>query len=370
MVFGFDARDNTININNTTIDTINLIKPDSTGNYHKPSTSGLINPGTIDGETKYYAMIGESLSNSQTSDSDIQGHDHEYYHIRIDKNNITNLNITSSLTIELKMFVNSIKGTTSPNMIFCRRSSYTNGIILFMNASDIVLGLGTGGSDRITFTNVIPLNEWIHLTITVTESQSILYINGVSQQSISSSEYTINLSNTDVSADLLVGSGNPAAMGLYTLDGYVQHVKFYNHELNSSQVESNSNEDVPCLTDSCNILTPKGYVNITSLKKGNMVTTHDKRNVPIIKLLKSFSKIPPNKIRSHQYGHNLPIIDTYISNHHSYQVNDKWLIPKNQNLPKKQSINNIYYHLQLPNYSTDHLIVNGLVMESWDGKLY
>jgi len=27
----------------------------------------------------------------------------------------------------------------------------------------------------------------------------------------------------------------------------------------------------------------------------------------------------------------------------------------------------LFFHIQLPNYKTDNLLVNGMVMESWDG---
>lgn len=155
---------------------------------------------------------------------------------------------------------------------------------------------------------------------------------------------------------------------VFGLDGYVQTVKIYNTELSSEEVISSSNENIPCLTDSCNILTPKGYVNVTFLKEGDVITTPDNRNLPIIKKLKTISKIKSNKIKAHQYGNNKPIIDTFISDNHRYKINGKWLIPKKQNLDKNQTINNIYYHIKLPNYSTDHLIVNELIMESWNGK--
>lgn len=379
LVFGFDARNNTININNTTNDSIDLLEPDVsntniTSIYHKPSIlPDPLLPTTVSGETKYYAMVGESLSNDQTNDNNTANHN--YYHIRIKNIGTNNLNISNSITIQIKMFVNQLNGTSSsPNMIFCRRSNYTDGIILFMNQSNIVLGLGTGGANRITFTNTFTLNnnnnlnKWINLTITVTNTESKLYFNENLEETISSSNYTVNLSNTDVNADLLIGSGNPSAAGLYTLDGYVQSVKIFNTELTSNEINSLTNEDVPCLTDSCNILTPNGYINITNLKENDFVITHDNRKVSIIKILKSISKNPPNKIKSHYYGYNKPIIDTYISDKHAYKVNNKWLIPKDQNLPKKNSINNIYYHLQLQNYSTDHLVINGLIMESWNGK--
>lgn len=371
LVFGFDARENIININNTTHDTVNLITPNveyMTSTYHKPNIlpSPSI-PTVVDGETKYYAIVGESLSNIQTSDSNTSSHN--YYHIRVKNIGKKKIEISNAITIEMKLYINNVIGTTTPNMVFCRRSSYWNGIIFFLTSTTIVLGLGTGGTNRIIFNNNIEYNKWLNFTITVTDVEAKLYLDGDLKETIPESNYTVNLEEVDVNADLLIGSGNPSATGLYTLDGYVQYVKIYNMELTQEQVISNSNEIVPCLTESCNILTPNNYINITSLKKGDIVTTPDNRNVSIIQMFKSSSKNPPTKIKAHLYGKNIPIIDTYLSSNHAYQINGKWLLPKTQNLPIKKSTNNIYYHIQLPNHTTDNLVVNGLITESWDGKL-
>jgi len=67
-------------------------------------------------------------------------------------------------------------------------------------------------------------------------------------------------------------------------------------------------------------------------------------------------------------GQNIISITIY----HAYQVNNKWLLPSKAGLPQQwlEGGNRItYYHLQLPNYFKDNLIVNGLVMEGWDGKM-
>ena len=106
------------------------------------------------------------------------------------------------------------------------------------------------------------------------------------------------------------------------------------------------------------------------MREGDEIITSDNRILKIKKYFRSKSYKLPRLIRAHQYGKNIPMIDTYISDYHAFRVNNKWRIPKKIKLPKKKFSDKIvYYHLQLDNYQTDHLVVNGIEMESWDGKL-
>lgn len=126
---------------------------------------------------------------------------------------------------------------------------------------------------------------------------------------------------------------------------------------------------IPCLTETCNVLTPNGYVNVTGLKEGEMVTTSDNRQVPITRIFKSVSTTLPRVIRAKQYG-NIPLIDTHLSDCHAYKVGSKWKLPKDENLEVEWSADQVtYYHIELPDYYNDHLVVNGLTTESWDGFL-
>ena len=128
---------------------------------------------------------------------------------------------------------------------------------------------------------------------------------------------------------------------------------------------------VPCLTQTCNVLTPNGYQNVSSLKEGDIVTTSDGRNVAIEQLLTSkvnASRITPRVIKANAYGKNMPIVDTHLSDNHAYQVNGVWKLPKNEKLTQQWNEKYVtYYHLKLPNYTQDFLVVNGMNMEGWDG---
>ena len=131
--------------------------------------------------------------------------------------------------------------------------------------------------------------------------------------------------------------------------------------------------NIPCFTKTCYILTPNGYTNITLLKKGDLITTPDNRNVPITNIF--VSKIStelekPYVIRADHYGENKPMLDTYISRKHQYKLNGKWTSPEKEKLKQKWNNNVlVYYHIETPEYMKDNLMVNGIEMESWDGKI-
>ena len=125
---------------------------------------------------------------------------------------------------------------------------------------------------------------------------------------------------------------------------------------------------VPCLTKTCNVLTPNGYINVTKLKVGDYVVSSNDKIVPIVNIMKSNSYKMPVLLPANCLAPKVPLIDTYLSDNHKYFFNGKWFEPKYQNFMKKWKDNKIiYYHVQLPDYYKDHLIVNGLVTESWDG---
>jgi hypothetical protein len=134
-----------------------------------------------------------------------------------------------------------------------------------------------------------------------------------------------------------------------------------------------SNTGIPCLTNTCYILTPSGYKNVSTLKVGDIVTTHDNRHIAIEKLFSSkvlASRVKPRLIRVHQYGENKPFRDTYLSDLHAYNIGGKWKIPKNECLPQKWDEREVtYYHIKLPNYRRDFLVVNGLITECWGGLI-
>lgn len=129
-----------------------------------------------------------------------------------------------------------------------------------------------------------------------------------------------------------------------------------------------------CLTNTCDILTPNGYVNVSKLKEGDLVLTTENKILPIQKLYKRKHYINdkncPVLIKKNMFGNNLPFKDTYISDKHGYKVNGVWQVDILDNKLEKNWSNNyvIYYNLKIGDIFRDNLIVNGIEMESWDGK--
>lgn len=140
---------------------------------------------------------------------------------------------------------------------------------------------------------------------------------------------------------------------------------------NTSFNEETPFPDVPCLTDSCNILTKYGYMNIKDLKVGDYVLTNDKRNIKITKITqtKLQSKLKkPVLIPAHYYGEYKPLNNTYISKNHAILINNRWYYAGDLNFKQEYDKKEIvYYHIKLNNYYRDNLVVNGIIMESWDG---
>ena len=70
------------------------------------------------------------------------------------------------------------------------------------------------------------------------------------------------------------------------------------------------------------------------------------------------------------YGENKPNRDIFISGNHMIKNARKnlWYRTKNVFEQKWESEEVTYYNFELENYMEDNMIVNGVIMESWDGK--
>lgn len=103
------------------------------------------------------------------------------------------------------------------------------------------------------------------------------------------------------------------------------------------------------------------------------VLTSDNR---IVKVKKNYSNtvhainnLKPYKIPKDKYGKNIPICDTFVSEYHGFKNKGRWYLHKNTDLKQEWEEDLVtYYHIELENYETDYLVVNNMVMESWDGK--
>lgn len=127
---------------------------------------------------------------------------------------------------------------------------------------------------------------------------------------------------------------------------------------------------VPCLTADTLVLTPLGFIPITELQTGDQVITSDGQNKPIIRIYKSVvlgtTKTYPCIIPKDSIAPNYPSTDFWISQNHLIKYKNFWILPKTH-FPIDTTYGPIieYYHIKLPNYLTDHLVINnGVVVES------
>lgn len=135
-----------------------------------------------------------------------------------------------------------------------------------------------------------------------------------------------------------------------------------------------STATVPCLTEDTIVLTPFGYTNITNLKKNDYVITSDNRIVKIAgvynRLVVGNSASYPYIISKDSISIGYPKMETRISGNHLIMFQGKWIHPRLSGLFLQDTSNDVikYYHIELQNYKTDHLVVNGgLVVESYAG---
>jgi len=135
-----------------------------------------------------------------------------------------------------------------------------------------------------------------------------------------------------------------------------------------------ANEEVACLTNTCKILTPTGYMNIYKLRKDDLVLNSKYEEIKIKKVYRKIFKVNdknrPFLIKKNQLAYNIPSKDTYLSPNHFLLYKNKWIKAKDISLINNWEHDKIcYYNLELTDYLEDNLIVNNMIVESWDGKL-
>ncbi|ADO67080.1 hypothetical protein crov047 [Cafeteria roenbergensis virus] len=134
-------------------------------------------------------------------------------------------------------------------------------------------------------------------------------------------------------------------------------------------------EAPPCLTDSCNILTPDGYKNVANLCVGDTIVTSKGTHTQIVEIYTSTSacinKDTPYLIPAKSIDNKLPHVDTYISGNHAYKETTKstnWILPKFTNLKQTYEKDQVkYYNIKLSDYFNDDMVCNGIIVEGWDG---
>jgi hypothetical protein len=139
---------------------------------------------------------------------------------------------------------------------------------------------------------------------------------------------------------------------------------------------------VECIVEGMCVRTPSGDVPVENLRPGDSVITSNNREVSIIKrkivvVSKTTKATAPYMIEKHAFGINNPPAELCLSPRHGIQIAENlWEIPREAACDNKKvrqmdlGKSVTYYHLSLPNYETDTLIVNGQNIEALnDGKL-
>jgi hypothetical protein len=135
---------------------------------------------------------------------------------------------------------------------------------------------------------------------------------------------------------------------------------------------------VPCLVVGTRILTASGYKAVEDLQQTDLIRTADGRSVPFRMFTTTISATSPETapytIPARTFGAS-PAKDLTVSPYHAIQsAPGIWQIPKYASrmfkgitqAPTGQPIT--YYHLELPNYFKDNLVVEGTVTESYGNR--
>ena len=270
---------------------------------------------------------------------------------------------------------------TRPNTTITLNNTllYAEGGVFINNPSLII----TTDTTPTTFnnnglTNEEEVQEWINGDAPYSDYGPAVNITGIS------GSYEPILVNGDIQKFVSEGSSKTIFGVVVNLDSTIVYNTLYENEYYTIRMlfyggsgggEIQNNEPyfpIPCLTDECYLLTKNGYRHISKFKEGDNIITEEgiEKSIKRIVIEEVNSKEnPPYLIRRNKYGVGVPFRDTLISMNHAYKKEDKWILPKFDFLEAiRYKSNRIrYYKILMNNYFEDNLMVNGMVMESWDG---
>jgi hypothetical protein len=147
------------------------------------------------------------------------------------------LDTMTEISIEMWININSIDGTSgTPNMLFSKRGTNTNGYVGFFTNSQFLFRIGTSSPNQISWSTTPSTSVWQQIVVTVGSTGSKIYQNGVE---VASGAYTGNFTNIDTSANLVIGDINPNNSGIRGFNGKMSVFKTYNTILSSGDILSN-----------------------------------------------------------------------------------------------------------------------------------
>jgi hypothetical protein len=211
------------------------------------------------------------------------------------------------------------------------------------------------------------LNIVSNQTINAGNSSNSAIVSGKAYTILQTSPSTPSITINSTSGVISTTSSTP--VGTYTI--IIRNNGSYNVSEFSLVVNSPSppTPPVPCLIHNTTVLTPSGYIPVQKLNKGDTVITSDKRKVKIVEIFKTEVKgskdTYPCVIPKGSIYENYPSKELRISQTHLIKVKNYWICPKNYFSTDKTFKDITYYHIQLKNYCTDHLVINdGVIVES------
>ena len=131
---------------------------------------------------------------------------------------------------------------------------------------------------------------------------------------------------------------------------------------------------VPCIVKGQRILTPNGYKLIENIYNGDIITTSQNKDVVAFNYTDKFEfttdMTAPYIIPRDSIYPSYPPKDIFLSADHKIKTNYNWVTPKELSKynPDVRQINIgkpvTYYNIETPNYSTDHLVLEGTTIAS------
>jgi large repetitive protein len=141
-----------------------------------------------------------------------------------------------------------------------------------------------------------------------------------------------------------------------------------------------TNPNVPCFPAGTRVLTAEGFKAIETLRRSDRIVTPDGRALAFrmssTRLERTTTATAPYHIPAHAFGRNSPPAPVTLSPNHAIQMRaGVWQIPAiaAKLFPTIRQVRVgepiTYYHIQLPNYFTDNIVVEGgVIAESFAGK--
>lgn len=203
---------------------------DNTRNDNDAIANGT--PTFVSGSGTYFDFTGGFTTGPGTNDS---------FRV-IDDSSIDTMN---EISFEMWLNIDTVQGSGSPNLLFHKRSTSSNGYVAFFTNTAYTFRVGTTSPSQFTYTTTPTTGSWQHIIVTIGGSGTKMYINNTE---VANSAYVGNFSNINTGATLTIGDvGNLTGLGMpyvetpgetiYSLDGKIGLFRIYNGNLSADDVE-------------------------------------------------------------------------------------------------------------------------------------